>query len=230
MSKTADVVGTEDAVQLSGELQTPGQYFQVRPCPFAVLELRDTAGSNAVHTRWLDVQNKFEEQGGSEARYLMQAAAVSWILRARGEDEKRLAEISGWESVGFIKAGTLEHDLVMQLTSRVPRRVIHLGGIGVPTRSQGSLAKRERALPAAVESPWRMVRTVASEVMADDDAMDMVLCSPQAYCLWFYFRSGKLHKNWEPYDEEDQDALRRAWVNSTKSWYCVATAGCMTST
>ena len=71
----------------------------------------------------------------------MQAAAVSWILHARETGEECLAEISGWESVGFIRAGSLEQDLCMELTSRVPHQVIHLGRIGAPTRSQGSLAK-----------------------------------------------------------------------------------------
>ena len=216
MNRTADVSETEDAVQTSGELVPQEQGYQPRPCPFAVLGLRERAGSNAVHTRWLDIQSSFDEHGGCEARCLMQAAAVSWIMNARAEGEECLAEISGWESVGFIRVGSLEHELCMEMTSRVPRRVIHLGGIGMPTRSQGSQAKRERALPAAVESPWQVVRTVTEEVRADDDAVDMVLCSPPAYCLWFYFRSGKLHKNWEPYDTEDQDTLRRVWASGAR--------------
>ena len=62
----------------------------------------------------------------------------------------------------------------------------------------------------------RTTPTTAIEVMADEDAMEVVMCSPQAYSLWFYVRSGQLHKNWAPYDTEGQDALRRAWMSSTK--------------
>ena len=216
MNESVETSAKEEAVHNAGDIKTPAPSRQLSPCPFAVLDLKDTAGSNRVHSRWLDIQANFEKEGGSEARFLMQAAAASWILNARTESEQVLAEISGWESVGFIKAGSSEHDLCLSLTSRMPRRVIHIGGIGVPQRTQGSVAKRQRALPAAAEGPWQVVCPVTSEELADEGAMDMVLSSPQAYVLWFYFQSGRLHNNWAPYDTEAQDALRRAWMDSSK--------------
>ena len=216
MDRTAVVSPTVEAVRTPGELLTEERGHEVGPCPFAVLGLTEEAGSNAVHSRWLDIQNRFEECGGCEARYMMQAAAVCWIQNAREEGEVSLAEPVGWESVLFLKVGSREHDFCMEITSRIPLQLIHLDGSGMPAHSRCSQETSGQALPTAAERPWRMVHTVTDEVRADDDAGDALPSASAASCLWFYFRSEKPNTNWEPHDAEEQDALRRAWATGTR--------------
>ena len=133
----------EDAVQESGEQQPLEARFRVKPCPFAVLGLSKQADSTAVLTTWLGIQKRFDQEGGSEARYLMQASAASWILNATMSDQAKAAEGFGWKSVGYIKPGTLEHDILAKLTSSCRIRCFTL---------------EASACPLTVRAPWRKER------------------------------------------------------------------------